>query len=82
MRSPVGEQCFFSGDKIRFVWEYASDKTLKFMIVDNTGYVVFESESVTGNTIMVNGSQLNKGLFYFKVIRNDDLIYFGKFFVK
>ena len=80
--SPSGVTHFSMKDTIRLSWEPDLEKPIKLIVTDNHGICVFETEKEMTNRIFFRASQFHSGLFYFKIIGNDDLLYLGKFYIE
>jgi hypothetical protein len=52
------------------------------IVENNIGLVVYESDSNYNQTVFLKTSFLDLGLFYYKIMRKDEVIYFGKFTIQ
>jgi len=82
LKTPAGQHRFTTEKRILFDWESASDKRFKLIILDNTGNELIDTGPVLVLPVSLDHNLFKPGLFYFKVIRNEDILYFGKFFVE
>jgi len=67
------------GSVVTFSWETILMNTFTIIITNNKGQQVFVSPVITGKNFSFNTSELSEGLYYYKFIHNDEIIYFGKF---
>jgi hypothetical protein len=67
------------GSVVTFSWETILMNTFTITITNNKGQQVFVSPAITGKNFHFNTSELSGGLYYYKFIHNDEIIYFGKF---
>jgi len=67
------------GSVVTFSWETILMNTFTISITNNKGQQVFVSPAITGKDLHFNTSELSGGLYYYKFIHNDEIIYFGKF---
>jgi hypothetical protein len=75
--------CQFNGkDVIGFTWSKEGDDRINILIMDNNGTNVHESGLLSKNNYSIPPGTLKKGLYYFKVLQNDEILLFGKFFVE
>ena len=68
--------------EIRFEWILDEHTEIELKIMDNTGTHVHESGNLSKNKYSLPPGTLKKGLYYFKIMQNDEILFFGKFFVK
>ena len=67
---------------IHFEWNIAENEEIDLKIIDNTGETVHESGLISTNRYLLPSGTLLSGLYYFKVLQNDEIIFFGKFVVE
>jgi hypothetical protein len=67
---------------IPFSWETDSSHPLALVIMDNQGQLVFDSHPFRGKSIKLPSGKLKNGLFYFKILKDDEMLYFGKFTIE
>ena len=67
------------GSVVTFNWETTSSNSVTIIITNNKGQPVFESQPINSKNFHFDTSKLSGGLYYFKFIINDEIIYFGKF---
>ncbi len=82
MDAPVIGHHFSEKAVIRFEWILEGQTGIELKIMDNTGTSVHESVSLIKNRYSLPPGTLKRGLYYFKVMQNDEILFFGKFFVK
>ena len=68
--------------EIIFNWTTNEPAKIELKIIDNTGKLVQESGFLNQNNYSLSPGTLKKGLYYFKVLQKDELIFFGKFAVE
>jgi hypothetical protein len=78
---PANDSHVRSNEAIRFEWIHGSTG-IELSILDNTGVTVIQSGKIDTRTYSIQPNRLKKGLFYFKVLENDEILYFGKFIVE
>lgn len=76
---PAVENSYRKGSVVIFNWEAPSNDKLSIIITNNKGKDVFASRTITGTSFALSTSKFSEGLYYFKFVNNDDIIYFGKF---
>lgn len=76
---PVASGTFTKGSVMTFSWETASVLSVTIAITDNKGKSIFISNPINGKNFLFATSKLTKGLYYVKIISNDEIVYFGKF---
>ena len=79
---PIAGQTFNENEKITFQWDLKGDNGIKLIIIDNQGKTAIESGLLFKNRYTLPTSTLKYGLYYYKVIEDDELMGFGKFKVK
>ena len=77
--SPKSIDSYSTGNPVTFRWESKSIKKVLIIIANNKGEQVFVSPVITGNTFQYHTSKLKGGLYYYKFVSNDEIVYFGKF---
>jgi hypothetical protein len=82
MNAPLSNTCFKQSDLISFEWIIEDGAEINLKIMDNTGLSVHESPVLTKNKYSLPPGSLKNGLYYFKVMHDDEILYFGKFLVK
>jgi|WetSurMetagenome_2_1015567.scaffolds.fasta_scaffold179753_1 hypothetical protein len=78
---PTIAQKFLLNGSIKFKFKGEVSSPLIIMIYDNEEKKVFEKDSLTLNSYTFK-TQLSSGLYYWKLITNDDLIFVGKFIIE
>jgi hypothetical protein len=79
MVHPSATAGFTHGRSILFSWEGESHGNTSLVIMNNTGKVVYESDSNNIPTVTLSSSYFASGLYYYKLICNDEIICFRKF---
>lgn len=83
MIAPSIDSHFTVNAEIIFKWTLNEKLTaIELMIMDNTGTTVKESELLNKSNYSLPPGTLKKGLYYFKVLQKDEIIFFGKFVVE
>jgi hypothetical protein len=82
MLKPSGSAMFNKTETIWFSWETGITEETTLVIENNKGEIVYESDSNTQQSVMLKASFLGFGLFYFKIMQKDEVIYFGKFTIQ
>jgi len=76
---PVASDTFRKGSVITFSWETASVLSVTITITDNKGKSIFVSQPINGKKFLFETEKQTEGLYYVKIISNDEIVYFGKF---
>jgi len=76
---PQAGKSFTPGNKIIFSWESESSMTLTLEITDNKGQVQYHTGELTTKSLTIESLKLTPGLYYFKFLEKDEIVYFGKF---
>jgi len=82
MDAPIIGYRFSEKAKIMFEWTQDGHAEIELKIMDNTGKSSHESRLLDNNKYSLPPGTLNRGLYYFKVLQNDEIIFFGKFIVE
>lgn len=82
MDAPIIGYRFSEKAVIRFEWILEGQAEIDLKIMDNTGTSVHESVSLSKNKYSLPPGTLKRGLYYFKVLQNDEIVFFGKFVVE
>ncbi len=77
----IGAQ-FSEKAKIVFKWTTEKQAGIELNIMDNAGSVVHESGPLDQSEYTLAPGKLNKGLYYYKVMEKDEIIFFGKFIIE
>ena len=66
------------------VFRWSMDKQAKniLRILDNSGSEVYTSGFIEEKNYTLSPGILKKGLFYYKIIEKDEIVFFGKFYVE
>lgn len=70
---------FIKNSYVRFSWETNLSQTLNLKILNNKGLAVREASLPQDGKWLLNIAGLKPGLYYFKILMSDEIIYFGKF---
>jgi hypothetical protein len=79
---PVTGQIYSENSIITFLWNKGSTEMLELIIMDNTGVSVAKIKVSKENKYSFPVGTFRTGLYYFKIMQEDELLYFGKFLVK
>jgi hypothetical protein len=82
MTGPSPGARFKSTAPILFSWETDKPLTLTLEIMDNKGTLVFDLHGISDKSIKIPYGKLKDGLFYFKILKEDEIVFFGKFTVE
>ena len=82
MDAPLIGYRFSEKAEIMFKWTQDGHAEIELKIMDNTGITIHESRLLDKNKYSLPPGTLNRGLYYFKVLQNDEIIFFGKFMVE
>jgi hypothetical protein len=73
----------FNGESsIVFSWTTENPHALSLKIMDNHGRLIFDSHPIRGKSYTIKERTLGKGLFYFKIMEEDEIVYFGKLMIE
>lgn len=67
------------GIAILFQWKTDRELLISLKIMDNKGNLVYEKKSGFNKILEIKQNTLMPGLYYFKFLANEEIIYFGKF---
>jgi hypothetical protein len=79
--APVNNMQFNKNQKVEFKWNNPNDYILNIIVYNNTSKKVFEASQIKGEAYKIN-APFSPGLYYWKIIQNDELLKIGKFIVK
>ena len=79
---PVGSFVYTQKSTIWFSWKTENPVETSLIVENNIGLIVYESDSNFNQSVFLKASFLGPGLFYYKIMRKDEVIYFGKFTVR
>jgi len=80
--SPTITNHFTTRSSVQFLWVPEDPVETELKIMNNSGTLVHESAVLRKNIYSLPPGSLRSGLYYFKIIRGDELIYFGKFSIE
>ena len=81
MLKPAMFSVFSRKSTIWFSWKTENPEETSLIVENNHGNVVYESDTNYNQSVFLKASYLDFGLFYYKIMRKDEVIYFGKFTV-
>lgn len=73
---------FKTKNTILFSWETDISHPLTMEIMDNQGQLIFVSNPLHDKSLRVPSGRLKNGLFYFKILKEDEMVFFGKFTIE
>jgi len=77
--APIPYQQMAVGSVVVFIWEYIGPSLpVTISILNNRGQSIFKTPSIEGNSYLLDTGDLQKGLFYWKITMDDELIILGK----
>ena len=79
---PFPDSHFKTESTILFSWETDISHPLTLEIMDNQGQLIFDSHPVHDKSMKVPSGKLKNGLFYFKILKEDEMVFFGKFTIE
>ena len=79
---PVPGHIYNANSIIRFKWIRNGKDLIELKIMDNTGLTKGETAPLKDNQYSFSAGSLKSGLYYYKVIQNDEILYLGKFVVE
>jgi hypothetical protein len=80
--APSIDSNFSINAEIMFKWTMNETAKIEIKIMDNKGNLMQESGFLNQNNYSLPPGTLKKGLYYFKVLQKDEIIFFGKFKVE
>ena len=81
MVAPAMDAHFSEKAEIVFKWTLDKQTKIELKIMDNSGSSVQESGFLDQSDYSLAPGTLIKGLYYYKVMQKDEIIFFGKFIV-
>jgi hypothetical protein len=82
MLKPDNGLTFHHRSVIRFEWKKTEGRAVRIQIVDPSGRQALNVENITHSWLEVPADSLPPGLYYYKVVVEDELVHLGKFFVR
>jgi hypothetical protein len=82
LAEPLQGSYFRTKGPIRFSWETDISHPLILVIMDNHGQRVYESHILHEKSLKVPAEKLDNGLFYFKILKEGEILFFGKFSIE
>jgi hypothetical protein len=79
MTAPPPGARFTTSSPILFSWELDKPGTVTLEIMDNKGELVSDLHGIQDRSIEIFPGKLKNGLFYFKILKEDEIVFFGKF---
>jgi len=80
--SPIGDHHFCEKEGITFEWTWNGSNKVELKIIDNKGANIYESGLLSQNKISIPVGAIKPGLYYFKILQKEEIIYFGKFVIE
>ena len=71
-----------TGKNITFSWETNAFGAVNLEIINNNGLRIYQSGDLNVKKLTIESLKLPPGLYYFKFLEKDDIIYFGKFYIR
>ncbi|MEI6899930.1 MAG: hypothetical protein WCL00_08630 [Bacteroidota bacterium] len=78
---PEINETFKSTEKILFKWKMNDPYPIKIILNDHNGARISITKQIEDNTYLL-GPISTPGLYYYKIMDNDDMIYIGRFRIK
>jgi hypothetical protein len=82
LNSPESGTFFIRNNPVAFRWLADETSEIRLQIIDNQGRIVVESGTLKESAFSVPANQLANGIYYFRIYQDEDIMYFGKFFIK
>lgn len=76
---PGSDAKFVCQENITFSWRTGKNVKTSLYINDNLGILRYESEYNSYSSVRIKAGFLGKGLFYYKIVEEDEVVYIGKF---
>ena len=80
--SPVNSASFRLEENIVFYWKTGRPAKTSLYINDNRGVLLYESEYNNYPSVQIKAGFLGYGLFYYKIVQEEEVVCFGKFIVQ
>lgn len=81
MEAPAIGYKFDRKEMIRFKWNMEGKEDINLTIMDHLGTVVHEATLQNTRSYSLDGGTLKEGLYYFRIMQKDEIVFFGKFTV-
>lgn len=81
LEKPLTGERFSAKSAILFQWNTEPKTLIELKIMDNQGIIVSESGLLYAYRYTIPQGTLRRGIYYFKIMANDEILYFGKFLV-
>ncbi len=78
LESPEFSIHIYSGDTVIFQWAGVGDATPSIEIIDNLGKKLWAFETLSGGEMKLGTSKWARGLYYWKFLAENDLVWVGK----
>ncbi|MDP4280519.1 MAG: hypothetical protein Q8867_00075 [Bacteroidota bacterium] len=82
MELPEYDAQFSRNERIFFKWKNSERKEISLFILNNTGNQELNFPDIQEDTISFHAGSLMPGLYYYKIIEDEDIVHFGKFIIK
>ena len=81
MISPIPGSHLNEKQEIIFEWLLPRNSGVELMILNNQGSSIYKSGLLVKNNYSLQRGMLKIGLYYYKIIQNEEIVFFGKFYV-
>ena len=82
MESPKMGARLSENKNIIFIWSIHNEENNILKILDNSGSEVYTSGLIKEKSYTLSPGILKKGLFYYKIMEKDEIVFFGKFYIE
>ncbi len=79
---PLNSSIILQSSELEFLWKKDENEKVALTILDNTGKPVMGPILTADDHEKIKASRLKPGLYYFRIVNKDELIYVGKFTIK
>jgi len=69
------------GEPVQLTWEPPTVRSVSLELFDNKGKKVAEYRNITGGEVILETTRLTKGLYYWKFLQDDTLLFVGKILI-
>jgi hypothetical protein len=79
LTSPIVRQRLLLGSPVKFNWESSGNAIpIVISILDNQGNCIYQSTAILGNSFLLDTADFMKGLYYWRITVEDELVLVGK----
>lgn len=83
LKSPPQEKTVKKGTPVRFEWVQQSHISMvSLLVLNNRGAVIVDTVQADNNVLMLETSSIKPGLYYWKLLEEDNLVTMGKIFIQ